>query len=153
MPPTPLLSDNKASTFTANNPTTGVRSKHIDVRFLKVREYIAAGMIRVAHVRTDYNISDFFTKGLTIQKYSNFRNLLMGEQPTRHNADTKGKVPFGFARPLRAMTVNIDRLHAGNGEESKKHRTHECYATELMLCQMPFGLPIDSDPSVTCGAA
>ena len=41
LPPTPLLSDNKASTFTANTPSTGVRSKHIDVRFLKVREYVA----------------------------------------------------------------------------------------------------------------
>ena len=58
LPPTPLLSDNKASTFTANTPSTGVRSKHIDVRFLKVREYVASGDLRVVHVRTDYNVSD-----------------------------------------------------------------------------------------------
>ena len=83
LPPTPLLSDNKASTITANTPSTGVRSKHIDVRFLKVREYVAAGELRVVHVRTDYNVSDFFTKGLTIQKYSTFRDLLMGEQPSK----------------------------------------------------------------------
>ena len=89
MPPTPLLSDNKASTFTANNPTTGIRSKHIDVRFLKVREYIASGELRVVHVRTEYNVSDFFTKGLTIQKYSNFRDLLMGEQISK----TKPLIP------------------------------------------------------------
>ena len=56
---------------------------HIDVRFLKVREYVAAGELRVVHVRTDYNVSDFFTKGLTIQKYSTFRDLLMGEQPSK----------------------------------------------------------------------
>ena len=83
LPPTPLLGDNKASTFTANTPSTGVRSKHIDVRFLKVREYVASGEIRVAHIRTDYNVSDFFTKGLTIQKYAMFRDLLMGEQPSK----------------------------------------------------------------------
>ena len=77
---TPLLSDNKASTFTANTPSTGVRSKHIDVRFLKVREYVASGDIRVVHVGTNYNVSDFFTKGLPIQKYTQFRDLLMGEQ-------------------------------------------------------------------------
>ena len=80
IPPTPLLSDNKASTFTANTPSTGVRSKHIDVRFLKVREYVASGDIRVVHVGTNYNVSDFFTKGLPIQKYTQFRDLLMGEQ-------------------------------------------------------------------------
>ena len=52
LPPTPLLSDNKASTFTANTPSTGVRSKHIDVRFLKVREYVANGELRVVDVRS-----------------------------------------------------------------------------------------------------
>ena len=89
LPPTPLLSDNKASTFTANTPSTGVRSKHIDVRFLKVREYVANGELRVVHVRTDYNVADFFTKGLTIAKFSNFRNLLMGEQPSKKHGSTK----------------------------------------------------------------
>merc|ERR1712185_430574 len=83
LPPTPLLSDHKASTFTANTPSTGIRSKHIDVRFLKVREYVASGDLRVVHVRTDYNVSDFFTKGLTIQKYAMFRDYLMGEQPSQ----------------------------------------------------------------------
>ena len=78
--PTPLLSDNKASVFTANNPTTGERSKHIDVHDLKVREYVNSGELRVVHIRTDYNVSDFFTKGLTIQKYAIFRDYLMGEQ-------------------------------------------------------------------------
>lgn len=94
LPPTPLLSDNKASTFTANTPSTGVRSKHIDVRFLKVREYVASGEIRVVHVRTDYNVSDFFTKGLTIQKFASFRDLLMGEQPSKK---VKTSVPKAFA--------------------------------------------------------
>ena len=91
LPPTPLLSDNKASTFTANTPSTGVRSKHIDVRFLKVREYVASGEIRVVHVRTDYNVSDFFTKGLTIQKFAGFRDLLMGEQPSKPKDGTFDK--------------------------------------------------------------
>ena len=85
---TPLLSDNKASTFTANNPSTGDRSKHIDVHHLKVREYVNSGDLRVVHIRTDYNVSDFFTKGLTIQKFASFRDYLMGEQPT---SPTKAK--------------------------------------------------------------
>ena len=95
LPPTPLLSDNKASTFTANTPSTGVRSKHIDVRFLKVREYVASGDLRVVHVRTDYNVSDFFTKGLTIQKYAMFRDLLMGEQPSQRKPPTDAPPPGG----------------------------------------------------------
>jgi len=80
LPPTPLLCDNKAATFTANTPSTSERSKHIDVRHMKVREYVANGDIRVVHIGTNYNVSDLFTKGLPIQKFSQFRDLLMGEQ-------------------------------------------------------------------------
>ena len=80
LPPTPLLGDNKASTFTANTPSTGAMSKHIDIRYKKVREYVASGELRVVHVGTDYNVADFFTKGLAIGKFSRFRDFLMGEQ-------------------------------------------------------------------------
>ena len=86
--PTPLLADNKASTFTANTPSTGVRSKHIDVRFLKVREYVAQGDLRVVHIGTDYNVADFFTKGLPIRKFSYFREMVMGEQPPKVKSNT-----------------------------------------------------------------
>ena len=61
------------------------------MRFLKVREYVASGEIRVVHVRTDYNVSDFFTKGLTIQKFAGFRDLLMGEQPSKPKDGTFDK--------------------------------------------------------------
>ncbi len=47
-----------------------------------------SGDLRVVHIRTDYNVSDFFTKGLTIQKFASFRDYLMGEQPT---SSTKAK--------------------------------------------------------------
>ena len=83
LPSTPLLGDNKATTFTANTPSTGVRSRHIDVRFLKVREYVSSGELRVIHVRTEYNVADFLTKGLTIHKFALFRELLMGDPPRK----------------------------------------------------------------------
>ena len=79
---TPLLCDNKATTFTASNPSTGARSKHIDVRFLKIREHVKNGDLRVVHVNTAYNVADFFTKGLAITKFAYFRELTMGDQPS-----------------------------------------------------------------------
>ena len=79
--------------FTANNPTTGERSKHIEVHDLKVREYVNSGELRVVHIRTEYNVSDFFTKGLTIQKYAIFRDYLMGEQPSAGFKGAKRPVP------------------------------------------------------------
>ena len=111
LPPTPLLGDNKASTFSANNPSSGTMSKHIDVRHKKVREYVASGDLRVVHVRTDYNVADFFTKGLNIGKFAMFRDFLMGEQLSKHLQKLEHKQlksflekRFGHLSPLVAAS-------------------------------------------------
>eukprot|EP00962_Isochrysis_galbana_P010487 scaffold2899_cov106-Isochrysis_galbana.AAC.4 len=41
------------------------RSRHITRRYLKVREYVADGIIAVRRVPTDDNTADIFTKPLT----------------------------------------------------------------------------------------
>ena len=38
--------------------------------------YVAKQDIRVAYLGTDYNVADFFTKGLTNPKFKDFRNML-----------------------------------------------------------------------------
>ena len=100
----------------------GVRSKHIDVRFLKVREYVANGDLRVVHVRTDYNVADFFTKGLTIAKFSNFRNLLMGEQKSHTKTPTTA-APTGIydKGKIRTVARGFDETVVAPGSNQAKH--------------------------------
>ena len=72
--PLMIFNDNLGTTQTINNPdATSQRVKHIDNRYLRIRQYVKARAIRVSYIGTDLNIADFFTKGLTRVKFHKFR--------------------------------------------------------------------------------
>ena len=72
-----LFNDNLGTTQTINRPeTTSINSRHIDVRYFRIRQHVQNQDIRVAYLGTDYNVADFFTKGLINPKFSHFRDML-----------------------------------------------------------------------------
>ena len=76
-----VLGDNKSAIFTSNNPETSQRSKHLEIRWFRIREYIQQLSLQVRHIRTGDNIADFFTKALTgAESFERFRRYLMGDQ-------------------------------------------------------------------------
>ena len=79
--PTPILCDNKGTVFTANNPVTNLRSRHLEVRWFKVRDYVKNGLLNVLHLRTQYNLADYFTKPLLGNHFQEFRDCIMGVEP------------------------------------------------------------------------
>ena len=79
--PTWLLGDNQATIFTANNPETSQRSKHLEIRWFRVRDYVKDLTLRVRHIPTGGNVADFFTKSLQgPDSFERFRKHLMGDQ-------------------------------------------------------------------------
>ena len=74
--PTPVLGDNKSVEFAVNNPETSQRTRHIETRYFKIRDYVRNLYIRVRHIGTDFNVSDFFTKALARNKFQEYRNYL-----------------------------------------------------------------------------
>ena len=78
LPPTPLMCDNKGTTFTAKNPFTSARSRHLDSRWFCIRDYIKDRVLRVSHIPTDKNVADIFTKALDKPKFLALRRYLMG---------------------------------------------------------------------------
>ena len=48
----PLFSDNLGSVQTVNNPDTSWRTRHLDVKYLKVRDYIRELKLIVSHIGT-----------------------------------------------------------------------------------------------------
>lgn len=78
--------------------------------------------MRVVHVRTDYNVADFFTKGLTIAKFSNFRNLLMGEQKSHIKTPTTA-APTGIhdKGKIRTVARGFDETMVAPGSDQAKH--------------------------------
>ena len=75
----PIMCDNKGTTFTANNPATDINNKALETRWYNIRDYVKDGLLRVFHIGTNLNVSDFFTKPLQGDKFSDFRNFLMGD--------------------------------------------------------------------------
>ena len=57
--------DNVGAIYLSNNHTTSQRTKHIDVRYHFVREYIEDGVLKVLFIPTEDNDADIYTKNTT----------------------------------------------------------------------------------------
>ena len=75
--PLQLFNDNLGTTQTINNPeSTSQRSKHLDIRYFRIRQHVARQDIKVQYIGTDLNVADFFTKALTGDKFFYFRAVV-----------------------------------------------------------------------------
>ena len=77
--PTPLCGDNQGAIFNALNPIVEHRTKHVDLRYHYIREFLNTGKkrrLKLYYVRTDDQIADTFTKPLAFPKFSKFRSKL-----------------------------------------------------------------------------
>eukprot|EP00965_Chrysotila_dentata_P094820 3136011-Pleurochrysis_carterae.AAC.1 len=57
--------DNSGAVELSKERRSCQRSRHVDRRDLKVREYVAHGDIEVRKIGTDDNVADVFTKSLS----------------------------------------------------------------------------------------
>lgn len=56
--------DNVGAIYLAHNATSGPRTKHVDIRYHFVRDYIEDGVIKILFVKSTDNDSDIYTKNL-----------------------------------------------------------------------------------------
>ena len=71
--PIPIYCDNKSAKDLAYNPVHHDRTKHIDIAYHRIREFILDGTIRILHVPSQNNPADLFTKST---KPAIFKRLL-----------------------------------------------------------------------------
>ena len=62
--PLRLYCDNKSAVMYSNNNRSSTKSKHIDIKFLVMKERVQSGQISIEHSRTNSMIADPLTKGL-----------------------------------------------------------------------------------------
>jgi len=62
--PLMLYCDNKSVVLYSNNNRSSTKSKHIDIKFLVVKEMVQSGQISIEHLGTNSMIADPLTKGL-----------------------------------------------------------------------------------------
>jgi len=64
-----IFYDNRAAIFFSKNNKSGSRSKHIDIKYLRVREYIKRNEVLIEHISTELMIADPMTKGLPVKLF------------------------------------------------------------------------------------
>ena len=86
--PSILLIDNEGVVKNVSFPSSTLKKKHCAIAYHKMREAIASGIIKVAHVRTHMNRADGLTKPLGPQDhYRNMRMMIFG----KNTVDNQGE--------------------------------------------------------------
>ena len=68
--------DSQSAIYLAKNQVYHARTKHIDVRFHKIRELIVTGDIVLEKVHTSENAADMLTKAVTTAKFKHCLDLV-----------------------------------------------------------------------------
>jgi len=72
----PIFVDNESALSIANHPKTTPKSKFLDLRLYRIRDYQRDGLIRPLWIPTKLNIADGFTKTLGKELFGQFVKLL-----------------------------------------------------------------------------
>jgi hypothetical protein len=75
--PLQLYIDNAGATYMAQNPVNNKRTKHIDIRYHHVRDWVQRKIIEIVKVPTEENISDILTKSLARPRHEYLVNKLL----------------------------------------------------------------------------
>ena len=71
----PLYCDSQSAIYLAKNQVYHARTKHIDVRFHKIRELVATGELLLEKIHTSENAADMLTKPITADKFKHCLDL------------------------------------------------------------------------------
>ena len=67
--PTLMLGDNMSVVLNTTVPSSVLKKKHNSIAYHRVREAIAAKVMRFAYIKSEENVSDILTKPLNNEKF------------------------------------------------------------------------------------
>ena len=73
--------DNIGAGCIAQNVVNNSRTKHIDVRFHMIRDWIAKGVFELFYIQSNKNLADIFTKSLAAPAHRELARRLLGGHP------------------------------------------------------------------------
>ena len=77
--PMTIYEDNQACIRIADNPVSQRRTRHIDVRFHFVRDYINDGYVSVKYCRSKEMLADIMTKIMDRSTFSKLRDKIISD--------------------------------------------------------------------------
>jgi hypothetical protein len=76
MSPTVIHCDNQSCIKLSENPVFHDRSKHIEIRYHFIRDWVQRGAVQLQYVSTDDQVADILTKALPRGKHVYFRDKM-----------------------------------------------------------------------------
>ena len=73
--------DNVGAIFMAEHSSATPRTKHIDMRYHFVREFVVDKFIKIVFIKSADNLADSFTKNVTIPIYENHSKEMIAPKP------------------------------------------------------------------------
>lgn len=74
--PTTIFCDNKSAIALSKNPVFHGRSKHIDIKYHKIRELVARKQISIEYCSSDCQVADIFTKPLKTESFLKLKKAI-----------------------------------------------------------------------------
>ena len=72
--------DNVGAIFMTENVTTSNRTRHVDIRYHFVREFVEDGFIKIVFVKTADNDADLFTKNVNAETYQRHATKFLSDR-------------------------------------------------------------------------
>jgi hypothetical protein len=86
--PAILFVDNEAVVKHSTLPSSSLKKKHNAIAYHKVKEAIAAGIVKVAHVKSKDNRADILTKALSPQDHYNMtKDILFSRKDSANQGE------------------------------------------------------------------
>jgi hypothetical protein len=76
MAPTVIHCDNQSCIKLSENPVFHDRSKHIEIRYHFIRDWVHRGVVQLQFIPTDDQVADILTKALPRGKHVFFRDKM-----------------------------------------------------------------------------
>ena len=74
--PTIIHCDNQSCIKLSENPVFQDRSKHIEIKYHFIKDYVQRGVIELQYISTDEQVADILTKSLGRGKHIHFRDKM-----------------------------------------------------------------------------
>ena len=74
-----LYCDNQGAIFMIKNNQSNKRAKHIDTRFMFIRDFYNKGLFDLKYVKSSDQLADGLTKPLSIQLFNIFKNFVISD--------------------------------------------------------------------------
>ncbi|GJS30060.1 retrovirus-related pol polyprotein from transposon TNT 1-94 [Tanacetum coccineum] len=122
----PIFCDNTNAIAISNNPVLHSRTKHIDIRYHFIRDYILKGDIELHFILTQYQLVDIFTKPLD---EPTFKRLIvkLGPPFTDHmKAICNIDVPVDFQDPkTSSKTEKVPKTEASKSKTGQSDKRNQ----------------------------